>query len=399
MGQNNIIKNSYDLLYLISCALHDVVPERERLEQMEMRRVYKLAKFHSLLSISFAPLERYMADGGKIDLETDTLEIWRNMRSYIIHKNLMFDFQREKLINFFEDNDIRYMSLKGLILHKLYPKMGWRYFADNDILFDREYRAAVRDFFIKQGYEVKAYENDVHDVYFKPPFLNFEMHVALFDEEYEDASVQRLADYYADSWQHAIPNDKGMGYHQSDEDFYIYLVAHAYKHVRHGGTGLRTLVDIYVYLMAKKKRFNTEYIKTELTKMKLAKFEKELRKLAMHLFSSPDYTNNLSPAEIDLLLLHVDSGTYGTFDRMVKLSIERSGGTGRATIFAKIKYCFRRLFLDMDAYRVYYPFFYKYKIFIPAFLVWRLFRAIFVRHSAVKELKVLKNTKVDRSRW
>lgn len=42
----------------------------------------------------------------------------------------------------------------------------------------------------------------------------------------------------------------GDGYekHFSREDFYIYLVAHEYKHYFLGGTSLRSLADTYIYL-------------------------------------------------------------------------------------------------------------------------------------------------------
>ena len=37
--------------------------------------------------------------------------------------------------------------------------------------------------------------------------------------------------------------------HFTDEDFYVFIVAHEYKHFADlGGTGIRNLVDRYVYL-------------------------------------------------------------------------------------------------------------------------------------------------------
>ena len=111
MQQENLIKNGLDLSYLISCALHDVSCDVSRIEQMDIAQIYELAKFHSLLSISFAPLERYLSDGGSIALEEDKLKNWRNMREFLIRKNLMFDFDREKLIEFFEKNGDRNLFL------------------------------------------------------------------------------------------------------------------------------------------------------------------------------------------------------------------------------------------------------------------------------------------------
>lgn len=74
--------------------------------------------------------------------------------------------------------------------------------------------------------------------------IAFEFHKALFSEKEEKA----LADYYSDIKKKLHQNDTSFEYSFTPEDCYIYLIAHEYKHYNYGGTGLRSLVDIYVYL-------------------------------------------------------------------------------------------------------------------------------------------------------
>ena len=55
-----------------------------------------------------------------------------------------------------------------------------------------------------------------------------------------------------------------FGYRFSDEDFYLFLTAHEYKHYSWGGTGLRSLMDVYVYLKNLEGRLDWNYIKEEI---------------------------------------------------------------------------------------------------------------------------------------
>lgn len=80
---------------------------------------------------------------------------------------------------------------------------------------------------------------------------------------------ERWVEYYSDIKDRLIPDrtdDRCYGYHMSDEDFYIYITSHAYKHYSGSGTGLRTLMDFYAYLNAKGDTFNLDYIRTECKK-------------------------------------------------------------------------------------------------------------------------------------
>ena len=92
----------------------------------------------------------------------------------------------------------------------------------------------------------------VHDVYQKKPFFNFEMHRKLVPED------STFAKYYENPWDRAhLGNGKMYEYHFSDEDEYIYMLVHAYKHYDVSGCGIRTLVDEYVW------RMKPEYFETD----------------------------------------------------------------------------------------------------------------------------------------
>ena len=54
-------------------------------------------------------------------------------------------------------------------------------------------------------------------------------------------------------------NEKSYKRLFSDEDFYIYMTAHSYKHYSVGGTGLRSLLDSFVFVKEKGKHLNWDY--------------------------------------------------------------------------------------------------------------------------------------------
>lgn len=47
-------------------------------------------------------------------------------------------------------------------------------------------------------------------------------------------------------------SENSLEYVFKEEDFYIYFMVHTYKHLAGGGMGLRTILDVYLYLIKNK---------------------------------------------------------------------------------------------------------------------------------------------------
>ena len=75
--------------------------------------------------------------------------------------------------------------------------------------------------------------------------FKFEMHHQLFSRFFDETKNQ----YYQNSWKYALPDRiNPYLYYYSKEDEYVYFITHAYKHFSVSGRGIRTLVDVYVYI-------------------------------------------------------------------------------------------------------------------------------------------------------
>ena len=161
------------------------------------------------------------------------------------------------------------MPLKGSILKDWYPKPGMREMADNDILFDSSGRKQVRELFQNRGYKTVSFRKGNHDTYEKPPIYNFEMHVSLFQWTYK-----KLNEQYENVKENLLPVD-GTAYQFTftPEDFYVFALAHAYKHYCYSRTGIRTLTDIYVMNRHLSDFMDRDEVEKKLTHLGIAEYE------------------------------------------------------------------------------------------------------------------------------
>lgn len=300
---------------------------------------------------------------------------------------MLLDTERKQICQFLEENKIWYMPLKGVYLKEYYPKIGMRQMCDNDILIEESAIKTVNRWMIERGYEVpKNSEHEKnHDYeYLKNPCYNYEIHFSLFTK----ISGQPRYEYYKYIKTKLIKDaDNNYGYHFTLEDFYIYMVAHEFGHFSSGGTGLRSLIDTYVYLKKFSDSMDGKYINEECKKLEIDDFEKKNRELALKVFSStklPEFNDD----EREMLGYYLGSGTYGTIANLTAQKMKKFKDETGST--SKFRYLFHRIFPPMDTYRLWFPFFYKHKIFLPIGWAYRLCRGIFCKHSMIKsEIKVI----------
>ena len=376
--KKEIDKTGEDMLYLITCALHNQTPDKDKVCDMDLAALYRYAKCHTLAAITYDALEllgNSTGDGlralAKDDTVVSVLTEWKETRDKALRKNLMLDAARKKLFQYMDAEHIWYMPLKGAILKELYPRQEMRQMADNDILFDAEYEAAVKDYFVREGYEVISYAKGNHDIYEKEPVYNFEMHTSLFGEAHNEV----WAEYYKDIQSKLNKSDNHFQYSFTDEDFYIYFIVHAFKHFDGCGTGIRYFVDSYVYQNAK--NLNRSYIEGELDKLGVLAFEKTFRSISMKIFGNGEAVSRLNREENSMLCDSMFAGTYGNLQSEIdKQRHKIQGNEDRITKNTKVKYIIGRLFPPMSYYKAYYPFIYKTRIFIPFFVIFRMVRGV-----------------------
>lgn len=382
MEREKIIQTSEDIVYLIGCVLHEIAPDEKRVANMDLEHLYQISEFHTVVAMICMALEKtniFAQIDGKLKSK------WKEVKNKAIRKNILLDAERRKIFSWMEEKKIWHMPLKGSILKDFYPEIGMRQMADNDILFDEMYRQDVWNYMTHNGYEATRGIND--DVYKKPPIYHFELHRSLFSFSYSS----KWAKYYENIKKRLILVENTLcEYRFTDEDFYIYMMAHEYKHYDNGGTGIRSLLDCYIYNREKGSKLDWEYIKTELEQLEIWEFESEMRSLSEKLFSHPNeiLLKTLTQRERKVFEYCIFSGAYGTSQNWVRKNLERMNTKGE-TVSARTKriYLLRRLFPKkkemIEWCQLNCPVFIKRRGLLGIAYIWRVIQSIVKRHRQV----------------
>ena len=345
------------VIYLCSCAINNISLDRNKLANIDFNSIYDVAKKHMLTSMLGQVLQSNGISTPKFDKA-----VAKAQSKFIVLNNDLLNVLSE-----FESSKIWYMPLKGAVLKDLYPGFAMREMADIDVLFDSTRADDVRRIMEKLEFQVKNFGMKNDDDYLKPPFSNFEMHRQLF---YDKGNIA-LYNYYVNAKNNLLIKDPDnyFGYHLKAEDFYVYMIAHEYKHFISGGTGLRSLLDTYVFL--KSYNLDMSYVSSETCKIGIDEFERSNRYLSLKLFSNSELTEG----ERDMLDYILSSGTFGTFEHQVDNSVKHSG--------RKLNYITRRIIGPVrkdDPYgkqfRIRYATFFNHPILLPFLPIYRLFNSI-----------------------
>ena len=395
------------------------VANEENSQKIYIGRIYYIAKKHNLVSIMAQAMEKL-----GFESDSDIWKRWLKEKNQLIYKSVLMDVEREAIQDFCEKNNIWYMLLKGMVIRKYYPAPELREMADNDILFDNKYSKEVYDFMTARGYKSDDYNKGYHDEYLKPPAYNFEMHRQLVSSK----ERPKWYEYYKDVKSILINDANGKNqFYFSDNDFYVYFIVHTYKHFLNSGMGLRTVLDVYLYLNNLQDKLDFDYIEEQLKKLDAYDFEQTFRSLAFKMFGEnakegnaaadelqdsfdakeqdmlresfdakkqdklcgsfdakeqDKWWNSFDDKEHDMLSYILDAGTYGNLENSVAHKMGYTKGEKKKAS-DKVKYIFRRLFPSMDTIEEFFPFFYKHKWAIPFLYIYRIGKMPFTRRKKV----------------
>ena len=386
MQQTLLLKRGLDMIYLAACALHDRLPDEERLRSMELERIYSLACLHSIQSVVYVAIEKSVAAYGSDVVDAELLARWRRSHMNELKKLLSFEVERSRLTAFLEEQGAWYSCLKGVVLQDYYPRFGMRQMSDNDILTDPSMAPQVKEFLKNAGYQVKLYGVSNHDVYAKGN-IYFELHRSLVSDSPRQSAA---AEYYRclEGRLHAVGQGEERRF--TSEDFYVYFMSHAQKHFDGNGYGVRFLMDAYVYTSATEATLDASYVARELDVLSLTDFEQQMRTLSHKLFKTQD---ELDGDERETLLYCLSSGTFGTCRTYVSNTLHRMSDTERIGVGVRLKHLWRRAFPPYKYYKTLYPGLAVWLVPIPVLWVMRLVRGLSQPRRVREELYYIRKTK------
>lgn len=316
-----------------------------------------LAKRHSISNLL------YLAVRGREDFPLPLQAALEKELFSTAHRALLQEHESARVTAALTEKGIPFLLMKGAVIRPLYPSPEMRVSCDVDIFYDKKHRRAVDRLMADFGYTL--HESDPnHDEYLHTSGIILEMHRNFLTDF---PTVDR---YYEDVWERLIPVD-GCAYRMSDEDFYIYQTVHTMKHFATAGTGIRSVMDTFVYLSAKP-ALDRAYLERELSALRLWEFHLTLERLAAAWFDGEPMDEALT--EISDYIL--GSGTYG-------IAMQRAVNDTAAVRGGKLGYLFFRAFPPYHWMAEKHPTLRRAPILLPFFWAWRLISVPFKNRGVV----------------
>ena len=376
--QQALLATGNYLVALLRSVLLDIEPP-EKPENVSWNAVYTLAKRHTVDTMAYEAVCR-LTDTPP----TELLTTWSHRKDANVAKNLVQVSERDKLVRLLTEDGIDVLPLKGSVLIDMYPSPSWRQMADLDMLIRADQNHNVRAHMERLGYTTKIFDSGKDDCYDLPPFLHVEMHRQLVPES---SPLPGLSNYYVDPWRRAMTGAASSAqpgtansqsssanehpahlYHFSWDDYYLFLLAHFYRHFQVGGSGIRNVMDIHVFLQNHRQDLHEEYLAAELEKLHMTDFRTDMEARAKRWFgvategqSAPETQQgtyeqtpvNRHREDIDYLLF--SSGAYGLVSYSMDFALNRQAEEHRSKLTTGLSYLQKIVFPNYDYMMLSYP--------------------------------------------
>lgn len=327
--------------------------------------VFRVLQFHNLDVFLY-----YAYKMGVIDIDQEQADELKKIYAKNIYKTSVQEDELKIIKTTFKEYNLMFLPLKGSVIRNIYPSIDLRTMADIDILVKPDDLKTVYKLMINLGYK-SITRGGNHDVYYKTPFMNVEIHHAMMDESYE------MSKYYQDIWDKVL-NDREYPY-LSDEDVYIFIVAHAAKHYLSGGTGLRSVID--VYLFNQKYDLDYDYIDIEFNKLNIKKFAENIKSLGEAWFND----TKLSPELVRMENYILKSGVYGIHSHQIANDFNNSNDS-------KLIIALKKAFPSFKIMKKMFPSLKYLFILLPLYYIYRIIKGLF-KGNVQRQIKVL--SKID----
>lgn len=351
--------------YLIECvsAVMQKAPTPALPEGMDLKELVRLAARQSIANILCYALEG-------MDIPAEVAAKLKELKHKAVLREATQELELRAIRAAFTERNIRFMPLKGVIIKHLYPTPDMRSMGDIDFLIDPARVSEIREIMAGMGYDLEECGSDQKvDVFQKKPIMNIEMHRVLLERP------ARWIPPFADAWERA----EAVGpceYAMTREEFYIFLAAHFTKHYVGYGTGIRSVLDLWVY--RSHYTLDEAYLQERFDALGISEFVKNAEALAEVWFGGKDST----PLLDEMAEFIVSSGTYGEQATAILVNT-------KDTSSAKTEYFLRRMFPPRKRMQILFPVLGKAPILLPACWVIRLVKTAFDHKTIKREVGLL----------
>lgn len=251
----------------------------------------------------------------------------------VAHKEQLFqdaqqDYAASLIREALTEAQVSHILLRGALLKHDYPSPDMRSMADLD------YLVHIGDYpTIKVAMEAAGgrhiHTDGGHYSFTLPPQVAVEFHPNLI---YTASPVGTAIN---PGWQYARPDSGPYALELTEEGFCLNMLCHLAYHFAKGGTGVRSVLDVWVYRHRHNPQPDMAFVRRELERAGLLDFTERIEALSEAWFGSGTMTPELE--ELGACILA--SGTYGTRSQAVLNAASFSkGGTGHSALLGRMFY-------------------------------------------------------------
>lgn len=364
--KNNDINTEYLFLLINAVLKNEQPPEPD--ENVDFSAVFSIADYHSIANLAYYGIEKINKKP-----EPELMKKWAEIRDREIMRDITQTVELEQISASFTKAGIRFIILKGSVLKQLYPQSDFRTMGDIDLLIDEENLKKGGEILVSLGYRPNLLDLTNHDVYYKEPVMNIELHHELFT-----ATRESFAEIFVDIW-NKTEKVNGLMHRLVPDYCFAYILAHAMGHYKWGGTGIRSFMDFYIYRNKMADKLDYEKIRSLFSGINEAELYDDFISLSDVWFMNKDADEKYSAISEYIL----KGGTYGTFENQVTMGMKGK---------SKGKYLLERFFPSLSYMQDSFPVLKKAPVLLPVFWIVRMVKGATVnRKQNLEKYKAFKD--------
>lgn len=364
--------NKKYLIELIKSVILSKQPP-EKPNEVSFEEIFKISKKHHITNMIYYAIIKL-----KNKPDEKLLKLWKQEYSISIMRDIVQKEEFSVLKNVFNENAIKHIPLKGFELKKLYPKSDMRDMSDLDILIQNKDREKVKKLLEGLSYTTEKYGKGKDDIYYKKPIMNIEIHNSLLPESLIEKYPYLLK---LNKMEKSI-KIKDYTYSFSKDDILIYGIVHIAKHFEIAGTGIKSVIDWYLYSKKNFKNIDWNYVNSSLEELNLNKFYQTLIDLGKVWFEEKSHTDLTKNFEEHIF----NSGAYGNINDRILNNLAKNNN--KISLVDRIRTLKKMTFPTYLVMCEQYPILKTRKKLLYLYYIKRIFEIIFFRRK--NKLKIIK---------
>lgn len=352
----NIQEGQY-LIKVLSAAINNTTLKPPA-DELDWEKLYRLATFHNVSNAAYYGLLK-LQDTSIVPKEI--LSRFSADRKKFSSLEALQHFEVRQILLRFERNQVFCLPLSGYVMKTVYPRPDMRFVSTISLLVKTQDKQLAHALMENLGYS-QVRSTDISVSYFKAPNINIELYTSLLPESNE------YHDYFTGMLENNLHKEKGVQYIHalSKEDFYIYLVTYLAHKYAAGGSGIRSILDIWIYLKRYGSILDRDFISTELNKLNLGLFSFYIEELSWIWFGDGvSFSNQPLYAEMEQHIFSCGVGEH--FDIKTPATDMPSATTKPLPTNERVK-----LFPPLDIMSDRYPILKKMPFLLPVYWLARL---------------------------